>query len=107
VLRRADVVVHASVIPEPFGQVVLEGMAAGLPVIATASGGPLEVITDRVDGLLVAPNDVGAMADAMRRVRASPELREDLGSRGRERAAEFGADRVATEVLRLYESVRR
>ncbi len=57
-LRRLDVLVHCSVTPEPFGQVVLEGMAARVPVIASNGGGPAELITDGVDGLLTTPGDV-------------------------------------------------
>ena len=58
-LRSLDVLVHASTIPEPFGQVVVEGMAAGLAVVAADAGGPAEVITHGVDGLLYPPGDFG------------------------------------------------
>ncbi|HWH94452.1 MAG TPA: glycosyltransferase, partial [Baekduia sp.] len=54
-LRRLDLLVHASVLPEPFGLVVIEGMAAGVPVIAAAAGGPAEHIEDGREGLLVPP----------------------------------------------------
>lgn len=59
---RLDVLVHASIIPEPFGQVVVEGMAAGLPVVAADAGGPAEVIPDGVDGLLYLPGDADALS---------------------------------------------
>ena len=45
-LAELDMLVHCSITPEPFGQVVLEGLAAGLPVVAAAAGGPAEIITD-------------------------------------------------------------
>jgi glycosyltransferase involved in cell wall biosynthesis len=67
-LAQLDVLVHCSTIPEPFGMVVVEGMAAGLPVIATSIGGPTEVIQDGEDGMLVAPNDPGAIVDAVTRI---------------------------------------
>jgi glycosyltransferase involved in cell wall biosynthesis len=50
-----DVVVHAAIEPEPFGRVVLEAMALGRPVIATALGGPVEIIQDGISGFLVPP----------------------------------------------------
>lgn len=46
-LGELDVLVHCSVIPEPFGQVVLEGTAAGVPEIAAAAGGPAELVNER------------------------------------------------------------
>ena len=56
-LEDLDVLVHASITPEPFGQVILEGMASGLAVVAAGAGGPLELIDDGHDGLLVRPDD--------------------------------------------------
>jgi glycosyltransferase involved in cell wall biosynthesis/GT2 family glycosyltransferase len=106
-LSECDAVVHASVIPEPFGQVVVEGMAAGVPVIASAAGGPLEVITDEVDGLLFVPGDVQALADQMQRVATDPRLRERLGSAARRRAQDFTPDRIAAAVELVWRSVVR
>ena len=62
-LTEVDALVHASVIPEPFGQVVVEGMAAGLAVVASNEGGPAEIDNERVDGLLVPTGDVNALAE--------------------------------------------
>ena len=56
----ADVVVHASIEPEPCGMVVLEGMAARRPVIAARAGGPIELIRQGIDGMLVEPGDISA-----------------------------------------------
>jgi len=104
-LDRSDVVVHASVVPEPFGQVVVEGMAAGLPVIATAAGGPLEIITGDVDGLLVPPDDASALARAMSRLAADPHLRHALGVAGQVRASDFTPARVAEITTELWAAV--
>ena len=52
-LAALDVYVHPSILPEPFGLVVIEAMAASKPVVATAHGGPLEMIEDGVSGYLV------------------------------------------------------
>ena len=100
-----DVLVHCSVTPEPFGQVVVEGMAAGLPVIAAAAGGPAEVVTDGVDGLLVPPDDVEALTTALRRLADEPALRAQLGAAGRRTAIRFSPDRTAAGVLAVYDAV--
>ncbi len=101
-LRRFDVLVHASVIPEPFGQVVVEGMAAGLPVVATAAGGPAEVISDGLDGLLVAPGNAEALAVALRRLGYDSGLRASLGAAARQRATAYAPDEIAGQVLAFY-----
>jgi len=59
------VAVAASVLPEPFGNVIVEAMARGLPVVAPAEGGPTEIITSGVDGLLIPPRDPAALARAI------------------------------------------
>ena len=106
-LQSVDAVVHASVIAEPFGQVVIEGMAAGRPVIAPAAGGPLDIITDGVDGLLFAPGDVTGLAQLLVRLAADPELADRLGRQGRERAREFSPERTAARVEAVYARVLR
>ncbi len=77
-----DVVVHASITPEPFGMVVAEAMAARRPVIASDAGGPSEVVTPGVEGLLVAPGDVGRLAGAILRLARDPEARRHMGEAG-------------------------
>jgi glycosyltransferase involved in cell wall biosynthesis/GT2 family glycosyltransferase len=106
-LAECDVVVHTSVIPEPFGQVVIEGMAAGLPVIATDAGGPTEIITRNVDGLLVPPGDVDALVTAMQQLAGDESLRGRLGTAGRRRAREYSPERVAREVETIWRSLLR
>jgi glycosyltransferase involved in cell wall biosynthesis len=65
-MRLSDVVAHTSVAPEPFGRVVVEGMLARSPVVATRGGGVPEIIDDNVDGILVPPGDANALAEALR-----------------------------------------
>ena len=101
-LRELEVLVHCSVRPEPFGQVVLEGMAAGVPVIAAAAGGPAELITDGVDGVLTTPGDSAALAAAMRRLIDDPDLREQLAAAGRRRSGDFTPERTAARLLDVY-----
>src|SRR5207253_159447 len=101
-LDDVDALVHASVIAEPFGQVVVEGMASGLPVIASAAGGPTEVITSEHNGILVPPGDVDALAVEMRRLRDSPELCHLLGVAAFERAHDFAVEHVARQVQQAW-----
>jgi glycosyltransferase involved in cell wall biosynthesis len=101
-LAQLDVLVHASVVPEPFGQVVVEGMAAGLAVIATAAGGPLEIITPEVDGLLVAPGDVAALTTALQRLTGDAALRAHLGGAAANRARDFRPEVIGERAMRLY-----
>lgn len=103
-LADSDVLVHASTVPEPFGQVVVEGMAAGLTVVATDVGGPAEVITDGVDGMLFPPNDVDALAELLFGLASSPDERFRLGAAGRERSLDFGPHRIAPSMLQVYRS---
>ena len=102
-----DVAVHASTTPEPFGQVVLEAMAAGVPSIAAKEGGPAEVVTDGVDGLLVNPRDPHALALALRRLADDGELRARLASAGPRTAALYSPERTAQGIVDAYLSVQR
>lgn len=76
-MQAADVIVHTSVAPEPFGRVVVEGMMSGRPVIASRAGGPSEIIRDGGTGWLFEPGNAGELASLLRKVLDSP-------SRGRE-----------------------
>jgi len=100
-----DVAVHASTIPEPFGQVVVEAMAAGVPVVATDAGGPAEVVTDGVDGLLFPLGDVGALSACLTRLAADADLRRRLVAGGRETAAAYAPPVIAAEVEATYRRV--
>jgi glycosyltransferase involved in cell wall biosynthesis len=103
-LSRIDVLVHASITPEPFGQVILEGMAAGVPVIAPRAGGPAEILEHGVTGLLYPPADVRGLAEAMRRM-GNPGLRERLRTAARQGLGPYSPPVVAAELQQLYETV--
>jgi glycosyltransferase involved in cell wall biosynthesis len=82
---------------------VLEAMAAGLPVVASDVGGVRELVADGTTGLLVPAGDPDALAAALKRLLADPELRRRLGAAGRERAAErFDLGALRTAHLDLY-----
>jgi glycosyltransferase involved in cell wall biosynthesis len=104
-LAGLDVLVHASVLPEPFGQVVAEGMTAGLPVVAAAAGGPAELIRDGVDGMLFPPADAAALAACLRRLAADSTLRRSLGQTARATSFRFEPETIAAEVMRVYRGV--
>lgn len=104
-LAQLDVLVHASALPEPFGQVVLEGMAAGLAVVASAEGGPAELIADEAEGLLTPAGDVAALADALLRLHDDAGLRERLGAAALLRSREFTPERTAGQLLDVYSSI--
>ena len=104
VFQNLDIVVHASTIGEPFGQVIVEGMAAGKPVIATNGGGVPEIIEDGESGLLVPANDESALADALLSLLNEPERARSIGSNGKVRARDlFSVERTARNVEKVYE----
>jgi glycosyltransferase involved in cell wall biosynthesis len=85
-MRAMDVIVHASTAPEPFGRVVVEGMLAGRPVVASASGGVLEILEDARTGFLFAPGDAGALASVLRGILASPDRGDGVAQAGQDHA---------------------
>ena len=86
-LAVADVCVSASVWQEGFGLAVLEPMALGVAVVATAVGGVPEIAEDGVSGILVPAEDDAALAAAISRLLADPTLRARIGDAGRRRAS--------------------
>jgi len=80
-----DVVLHASVTPEPFGRVLIEAMATGRPLIAPSEGGPRQIVVDGETGLLVPPRDPTALADAIVALLSAPARRIAMGAAARAR----------------------
>lgn len=102
-----DVVVHASVWAEPFGRVVVEGMLAARPVVATAAGGVKEIVDDGETGILVSPDDAPALASALTRLADEAE-RDRMGVRARAAAvARFSPLAMLTAVDRIVADVAR
>lgn len=88
---------------EPFGIVNLEAMAAGKTVIATRVGGVPEIVTDGVDGLLVAPDDANELARALRLLAGDSALKNRLAAAGRRRVNDFSWTRIAAQYLEIYQ----
>jgi glycosyltransferase involved in cell wall biosynthesis len=82
-IQQLDVLVNASD-AEPFGIVLLEGMAAGVPVVAVESGGPPDFIEHERTGILASSGSPDALAAALEPLLAAPALRERIGAAGRE-----------------------
>jgi glycosyltransferase involved in cell wall biosynthesis len=101
-----DVFVHASVKPEPFGMVILEAMASKAPVVATKLGGPLEILSGEECGILVPPQDSGAIADACARYLGSPSFTEKVVQNAKERVfGRFHIRKTVEESMRLFTDV--
>ena len=100
-LASADLFLNPSV-TEAFGNVTLEAMACGLPVIAAAASGTTSLVRDGDTGTLVEPTDIAAYADALQAYAADPELRRRHGAAGLAYAKTMDWDSINAAVLRVY-----
>jgi glycosyltransferase involved in cell wall biosynthesis len=101
-----DISVMASGLPEPFGGVVIESMAMGLPVVGTSIGGTSEQVEDGVTGYLVPPKEPDTLADALRKLLSDSSLREEMGKRGRARFEQrFEFEIFYSKMLQVYKDV--
>jgi glycosyltransferase involved in cell wall biosynthesis len=107
--RRAGVTVLPSLTEsESFGMTLVEAMASGCPVVGSAVGGIPFVIRDNVDGLLVAPGDPSALAEALAAVLTDPDRAASLGAAGREAAtSRWDWNRQRDSTLRIIEDAVR
>lgn len=103
--RATDVFVCSSR-HEPLGNVIVEAWACGAPVVAAAAQGPVELINDGTDGLLVPIDDPGELAKAITTVLAQPSLQQSLASAGRERYLEsFAKETVVDQYMNFFEEI--
>ena len=108
VIASLDLVVHASTTGEPFGQVIIEGMAAGKPIVATNGGGVPEIVEDGRTGILVPMGDAQAMAEAMCKIIADPARAKEMGIQGRRRVENyFTVEMTAGKVEAVFRNVLR
>jgi glycosyltransferase involved in cell wall biosynthesis len=105
-MRALDIVVHASTSPEPFGMVIVEGMACGKAVVASRAGGAAEIFEDGVDAVGHPPGDAEALAKQLGWVSSDLPVRIRLGTAGRKRAERlYRGDRLAAELVALYGTI--
>lgn len=105
-MRSLDVIVHASTAPEPFGMVIIEGMACGKPVIVSPTGGAGELFIEGEDALGHTPGDPADLARQIQRLANDPGLRFRLGAAARAVAEQrFTGERLASELLTVYQAV--
>ncbi len=107
-LEQLDVFVHASTTGEPFGQVIVEAMAAAKPVVATNGGGVPEIVVDGVTGLLVPMGDPVRMAEAVEFLLDHPHRAQEMARLGRQRVLEgFTIQKSAGMVQDVYKQLLR
>lgn len=105
-IRSLDIVVHASTQPEPFGLVIVEGMACARPVIVSAAGGAVELIETGENALGHRPGDAAQLAERITRLAIDPELRARLGTAGRATVEQrFDRRRLAAELAPIYQNL--
>lgn len=102
--RAARVVAFPVVWQEPFGRVLLEAFAEGLPLVVSDRGGPGEVVWDGQSGLRVPANDVPALTEALVRVLSDDTLAEKLRRGGREALKQYMPAAVLPRIVNVYES---
>jgi phosphatidyl-myo-inositol alpha-mannosyltransferase len=100
--RSADVLCSPATQGESFGIVLLEGMAAGVPIVASDIEGYRQVVTDGQEAVLVPPRNERELADAVCRLLQDPAQRALLAERGVRTAVEYSWPRVAEQVLDFY-----
>ena len=101
----SDVFTLPSTRPEPFGIALVEAMALARPCVASASGGPLEIVQSGVDGILVHPGDPESLAGAIAGFIDDPSRAIEIGARAAVRALDFDRSRMTDEILAVYDEV--
>ncbi|HJU65023.1 MAG TPA: glycosyltransferase family 4 protein [Gemmatimonadaceae bacterium] len=105
-MNAADIVLHASTAPEPFGLVVVEGMVLGKAVVASGLGGPTEVITPG-SGITFDPGNPRELANVLASLIGDRTTLRSLGENAKRRALDFTAQKTAAAVERVYGALLR
>ena len=99
-----DLFVLPSTQPEPFGLVIIEAMEYGLPTVATNHGGPVEIITDGVDGYLVDYRDASQMAERIIELMSNEEKRHHMGEMGKKKKRDnFSVSAMINGIEKVFE----
>lgn len=98
----ADIVCFPATGRESFGIVLLEAMAAGKPIVASAIDGYASVLTDGVDGIAVPPRDSEKLAEAILKLGTDEQLRQKMGSSGKPKAMQYDWSLLAKRMLDFY-----
>ena len=105
-MKAVDIVVHTSTCAEPFGRVIVEGMLAGRPVVATRAGGAPEIIQDGLNGLLTPPKDAAALGTALEALFSHPDRADHLAQEGTEWARkQFSLSSAADRIAALSQQI--
>lgn len=97
-----DLLALTSAQPEPFGNVVMEAMGMGVPVIATNIGGSLDQVVDGITGFLIPPANPEALAEAIEKLIKNAELRRQMGAAGAERLRRnFSLEEMVLKIERV------
>jgi glycosyltransferase involved in cell wall biosynthesis len=105
-MKFMHVIVHASITPEPFGMVLIEGMAMGRPIVATRAGGPLDIVIDGQTGILVPMGDANELAKAVISLLDKPATILEMGSNGAKRVSKyFNSNLYAAKVGSIYKNL--
>jgi phosphatidylinositol alpha 1,6-mannosyltransferase len=99
-----DIFVHSGPY-ETFGQTLQEASASGLPVVAPAIGGPVDLVADGVTGLLVPPLSESALTDAVASLVADGELRASMAAAGRELVLGRSWSAIGDQLIDHYAAV--
>ncbi len=103
-LAAFDIFVYPS-LREGLGSSLLDAMQFGLPIVATRVGGIPELVEDQVNGLLIPPRSSRDLIEALQRILEDAELRESMRRENRNKAAQYGVDRMASSYESIYRSI--
>ncbi|HOW87189.1 MAG TPA: lipopolysaccharide heptosyltransferase II [Candidatus Omnitrophota bacterium] len=107
-LAQADLLVLSSLIPEPFGRVIIEAGAVGTPVAATWLGGVPDIIDHNENGLLFPPKNIPAMAEAMYELLTDREKAKNFAVKLRKKVEEkFNLEQMVRKTIEVYQEVRK